>query len=116
MESAVRGAWVESATIAHAPKHRRYQRRRGLAPVRQKPDVSRRALSARNGIFGCGDRATEIAARDNVGSQRLKGPETDSGKPRTNGVFEPDGKIPGSEGLGGGGCQSAKTGLEQRTG
>jgi hypothetical protein len=59
-------------------------------------------LTARNGIFGCGDEAPEIAERDNELPQRLKGPRTDSGNPCTNGLLEPDGKIPGSAGLGGG--------------
>ena len=62
----------------------------------------RATLSARNGIFGCGDRAPEIAERDNELPQRLKRRRTDSGNPRTNGLFGPDGKIPGSAGLGGG--------------
>jgi hypothetical protein len=39
MESAVRSTWVESATIAHAQKHRRCQRRRALAAT--KPNLSR---------------------------------------------------------------------------
>ena len=33
-------------------------------------------MSVRNGIFGCGYRAAEIAARDNIREQRPKGPET----------------------------------------
>src|SRR6516225_10519684 len=61
-----------------------------------KPHPPAIALSARNGIFGCGDRAPEIAERDNVLPQRLKRRRTDSGNPRTNGLLEPDGKIPGS--------------------
>jgi len=51
-------------------------------------------------IFGCGDRAVEIAARDDVSPQRQKGAETGSANPGTNGT-ELDGKIPGSQGLGG---------------
>ena len=67
-----------------------------------KPHPPARALSARNGIFGCGDQAPEIAERDNELPQRLKRRRTDSGNPGTNGLLEPDGKIPGSAGLGGG--------------
>jgi hypothetical protein len=104
MESAVRSTWVESATIATLQKHR-WCCRQGLASMRQKPDVSRRALSARNGIFGCGDRAVEIAARDNVSPQRQKGAETGSANSGTNGQSELNGKIPGSQGLGGGACR-----------
>jgi hypothetical protein len=55
----------------------------GLAPVRQKSDVSRWALSARNGILGCRDRATEIGGRDNIRPQRPKGPETGRANPGT---------------------------------
>jgi len=101
MEPAVRSTWAESATIAMLQK-RRWCRRRGLASVRQKRDVSRRALSARNGILGCGDRAVEIAARDNARPQRQGGAETGSANPGTNGLSELDGKIPSSQGLGGG--------------
>src|SRR6516164_11571085 len=72
------------------------------------PHPPARALSARNGIFGCGDQAPEIAERDNELPQRLKRRRTDSGNPGTNGLLEPDGKIPGSKGLGGGGCSPAK--------
>src|SRR6516164_1243797 len=67
-----------------------------------KPHPRARALSARNGIFGCGDRAPEIAERDNELPQRLKRRRTDSGNSGTNGLLEPDGKIPSSAGLGGG--------------
>ena len=65
-------------------------------------------MSARNGIFGCGDRAAEIGARDNGRPQRPKGAVTDSGNPGTNGLLEPDGKIHGSARLGGGGRSQAK--------
>jgi len=44
----------------------------------------------------------EIAKRDNELPQRVKRRRTDSGNPGTNGLLEPDGKIPGSAGLGGG--------------
>ena len=73
-----------------------------------KPHPPARALSARNGIFGCGDQAPEIAERDNELPHRLKRRRTDSGNPGTNGLLEPDGKIPGSAGLGGGGCSQPK--------
>jgi hypothetical protein len=101
MESAVRSAWVEPATIAHAQK----------VAIANAAEVGLRAtktrcqlliLYARNGIFGCGDRAVEIAARDDVRPQRPKEPEIGSANPGTNGLSELDGKIPGSEGLGGG--------------
>src|SRR6516162_10033794 len=72
------------------------------------PHPPARALSARNGIFGCGDQAPEIAERDNELPQRLKRRRTDSGNPDTNGLLEPDGKIPSSAELGGGGCSPAK--------
>src|SRR6516225_10226072 len=72
-----------------------------------KPHPPARALSARNGIFGCGDQAPEIAERGNALPQRLKRRRTDAGNPGTNGLLEPDGKIPGSAGLGGGGCSPA---------
>jgi hypothetical protein len=73
-------------------------RRRGLAAARQKPHVFQRVRSARNGIFGCGDRAAEITARDTGRPQRPKGVGTDSGNPGTNGLYEHDRKIPGSKG------------------
>ena len=75
MEAAVRSTWVESATIAHAQKHRRCQRRRALAAT--KPNLSRaEPLSARNGIFGCGDRAAEIGRqRQRTSPETKKGPE-----------------------------------------
>src|SRR6516164_9186919 len=81
-------------------------RRKWLRSTQPHPPA--RALSARNGIFGCGDQAPEIAERDNELPQRLKRRRTDSGNPGTNGLLEPDGKIPGSAGLGGGGCSRAK--------
>jgi len=46
--------------------------------------------------------AAEIAARDNGRPQRPKGAGTDSGNPGTNSLLEPDRKIRGSAGLGGG--------------
>src|SRR6516225_11384339 len=46
--------------------------------------------------------AVEIAARDNARPQRPKGPETASANPGTNGLSGLDGKIPGSQRLGGG--------------
>ena len=70
-------------------------------------------MSARNGIFGCGDQAPEIAERDNELPQRLKRRRTDSGNPGTNGLLEPDGKIPGSAGLGGGHDRGATPELYQ---
>ena len=45
---------------------------------------------------------------DNDMRVRPKGAGTDSGNPGTNGLLEPDGKIRGSAGLGGGGCNRAK--------
>jgi len=76
--------------------------------VRQKSDAVAEPWSVRNGIFGCGDRAAEIAARDNGRPQRPKGPETGSANPGTNGLSEPDWKLPGSKGLLGGGRSPAK--------
>jgi len=76
--------------------------------VRQKSDAVAEPWSVRNGIFGCGDRAAEIAARDNGRPQRPKGPETGSANPGTNGLSEPDWKLPGSKGLLGGGCSQPK--------
>ena len=70
--------------------------------MRQKSDAVAEPWSVRNGIFGCGDRAAEIAARDNGRPQRPKGPETGSANPGTNGLSEPDWKLPGSKGLLGG--------------
>ena len=70
-------------------------------------------MSARNGIFGCGDRATEIAARDDGRPQRPKGPKTSSGIPGTNGLSERDGKIPGSDGLDGGHDRGATSKSDQ---
>src|SRR6516225_5517164 len=75
-------------------------RRKWLRSTQPHPPA--RALSARNGIFGCGDRAPKIAERDNELPQRLKRRRTDSGNPGTNGLLEPDGKIPSSAVLGGG--------------
>ena len=66
-------------------------------------------MSVRNGIFGCGDWAGKIAARDNGRPQRPKGAETGSANPGTNGQSELGGKIPGSQGLGGG-DRRARTG------
>jgi hypothetical protein len=51
-------------------------------------------LPARNETFGCGDRGTEIAVRDNILPQRPKGPETGSANPGTNDLSELDGKYP----------------------
>jgi len=77
-----------------------------------------------NGIFGCGDRATEIAARDEGRPQRPKGLEIGRGNPGKNSLSELDGKISGLEGLGGGGYslrkpvsgeeKQEKTGLHQK--
>jgi hypothetical protein len=64
--------------------------------------VPHRALSTRNGILGHGDRAAEIAARDDTRLQRLKGGQTGRGNPGTNGMSEPERKSPGSERLDGG--------------
>ena len=49
--------------------------------------ANRRALSARNGIFGCGDRATEIAARDDGRPHRPKGPKANSRRPKNGERF-----------------------------
>jgi hypothetical protein len=62
--------------------------------MRRKPNVSRRALAPGNGIFGCGDRATEIAARDERRPQRPKGPEIGRGNPGKNSLSELDEKYP----------------------
>jgi hypothetical protein len=70
--------------------------------------VSAAEPSARNGILGCGDRGPEIAARDNIGSQRPEGAEIDVGNRGTKGLSELDRKKPGSAGLAGGGCSPAK--------
>ena len=45
--------------------------------------------------------------RQRTPAETIKG-RTDSGNPGTNGLFEPDGKTPGSAGLGGGGRSRAK--------
>src|SRR6516165_4886991 len=55
------------------------------------PHPPARALSARNGIFGCGDRAPEIAERDNELPQRLKRRRTDSAQAA---YLSPTGKYP----------------------
>ena len=55
-----------------------------------------------NGIFGCGDRASKIAARDQEDAKRPEGTEIDSGNPGTNGLSEPREKTHGSSGLYGG--------------
>jgi hypothetical protein len=54
------------------------------------------SVIARNEIFACGDRGPEIAARDNMGSQRPEWAEIEIGNPSTNGLSELDRKIPGS--------------------
>jgi hypothetical protein len=46
-----------------------------------------------------------------MSSQRPEGAKTDAGNPGTNGRFELDRKIPGSEGLGGGAGSHLRTGL-----
>jgi hypothetical protein len=60
--------------------------------VRQAGTSVAGALSARNGIFGCGDRATEIAARDNIRPQRPKGPEMGRGNPAQTAYLSLTGK------------------------
>jgi hypothetical protein len=100
MEPAVRSPWVEKfATIT---TKNTVSTAAEVWPPCDKKDVSRRAFSAGNGIFGCGDSGVEIAARDDVRPQRPKEPEIGSANPGTNGLSELDGKKPGSEGLGGG--------------
>ena len=54
------------------------------------------------------------AERDNELPQRLKRRRIDSGNPGTNGLPEPDGKIPGSAGLGWWRMQLSETGLQRR--
>ncbi len=117
MESAVRSTRVEFATIALSlnkkpplPDHRSVSRATRpdvppslvQCPAQQGPDVPHRALSTRNGILGRGDRAAEIAARDDTRLQRLKGGQTGRRNPGTNAVSEPERKSPGSERLDGG--------------
>jgi hypothetical protein len=76
------------------------------AEVRLQSGKSRRLApprpSARNGIFGCRDRAAKIAARDTGCPQRLKGAKPVAEIPAQRGLSEPGWKLPGSEGLGGG--------------
>jgi hypothetical protein len=66
-------------------------------------------LFARNGIFGCGDRATEIAARDNIYPQRPK-EQVCSAKSGTNGLSELDEKTPRFGGTGWWGRNRSKLG------
>ena len=92
MESAVRSTRVESATIATLQKHRWW--RSGLHATKtgcQPPNLvgqERNFWMRRQG------------RRNHVSPQRQKGAETGSANPGTNGT-ELDGKIPGSQGLGG---------------
>jgi hypothetical protein len=51
-------------------------------------------LSARNGIFGCGDGATEIAARDNIRPQRQKNPKPVAQIPAQTAYLNLRGKYP----------------------
>ena len=86
---------VESATIAHAQKKSPL-----LTPPRSgsrstKAGCQPLTFSARNGIFGCGDTASEIAARDNGRPQRPEEVGIDSGSPGTNGLSKPGGKLAG---------------------
>ena len=53
-----------------------------------------RALSAGNGIFGCGDQAPEIAQRDNELPQRLNGAEPIAEIPAQTASLSPTGKYP----------------------
>jgi hypothetical protein len=94
MESAVRGAWVESASIAYAQKQGRANGAKVRLRATKKAGCQPLRLTARNGIFGCGDRATEIAARDDGRPQRPKGSETGGTNPGRNSLSEHDGKIP----------------------
>jgi putative transposase len=68
------------------------------APWRDPPEV----FGEWNSVFRRFSRAPEIAERNNELPQRLKRRRTDRGNPGTNGLLEPDGKIPSSAGLGGG--------------
>ena len=73
----------------------------GLAPLNKAASAGE-SLVRQERDFWMRRRGPEIAERDNERPQRPKGPRTDSGNPGTNGLLEPDGKIPGSAGLGGG--------------
>jgi hypothetical protein len=111
MESAVRGAWAESAAIVHAPNSSRSEPPRSGARAGESGVVLRPAKSARNGIFGCRDRGTKIVTRDQRHRRDPRGPEPIAEIPEERGLFEPDGVPPGSEGLDGGVRSQIRTGL-----
>ena len=60
------------------------------------------AFAARNGIFACGDKPAEIAARGHERKRRHGDAKTDRGNPGRNGPFERDRKISGLARLDGG--------------
>jgi hypothetical protein len=108
METAVRSAWVESATITHLSKAPLLPRHGGRAQCGKAsptagPNVGRQE---RNFSMRRQSRQTR-RQRQQTPAETIKG-RTDSGNPGINGLFEPDGKTPGSAGLGGGGCSRVK--------
>jgi len=106
MESAVRSAWVESATIAHAQKTGRCQRRRALAAT--KPNLSRAEPCPPGTEFLDAETGPPKSAPETTYARRdQKDPKPVAQIP-ANGLSEPGGKLPGSYGLGGGGCSRAK--------
>jgi hypothetical protein len=68
-------------------------------------------MSAGNGIFSCGDRATEIAVRHNIRPQRPKDQKPVAQIPAQTTYLNLAGNYPGSGGLAGGGSSPVRTGL-----
>jgi hypothetical protein len=74
MEPSVRSTWSQSTTIVGRLPEITILAVLRPAPSPKTPYACRPNLVARNGIFGCGDRAAKITARDGQYPQRQKRP------------------------------------------
>ena len=102
METAVRSAWIGSATIAHVSKTPLLPRHGGLAQCGKSLAFRRPNLGRQERNFWMRRQSGQNRRqRQRTPAETIKG-RTDSGNPGTNGLFEPDRKTPGSAGLGGG--------------
>ena len=101
METAVRSAWIGSATIAHVSKTPLLPRHGGLAQCGKSLTFRRPNLGRQERNFWMWRQSRQNRRqRQRTPAETIKG-RTDSGNPGTNGLFEPDRKTPGSAGLGG---------------